>query len=65
MITRSFSRATPSPLLPGFFAPVVIAVAAAPGSLAGADIVEFAITLDGSQEVPPVVTGATEAAPPP
>ena len=59
MITRSFSRPTPSPLLRGFFAPVVIAVIAAPGSLAGADIVEFAITLDGFQEVPPVVTTGT------
>ena len=59
MITRSFSGAMPSPLLRGFFAPVVIAVIAAPGSLAGADVVEFALTLDGSQEVPAVDTPAT------
>ncbi len=59
MITRSFSRVTPSLLLRGFFAPVVIAVVAAPGSWAGADVVEFALTLDGSQEVPAVDTPAT------
>ncbi len=58
MRTRSFSRVTPSPWLRVSFAPVVIAVVAAPGSLAGADVVEFAITLDGSQEVPPVDTPA-------